>query len=256
MVVPPDGTPSASPPLEPVPQVPTPLVPWPSATPSVTPTGPTAKPSAPPTPDPNQKVDCHKVKCIALTFDDGPVAGTADLLNLLKKENVPATFFVVGQMAQAQPAILARMASEGHVIGNHSYNHANFTKLKAGSIRKQITDTNTIIFKATGQRTTLLRPPFGESNTTVRGIEKDLGMAQILWCVDPLDWKDRDAKVVAGRVIAAAKPGAIILSHDIQATTREAYKTIIPKLRAQGYVFVTVPQLLGSPHAGASYSQL
>ena len=264
LVVPPDPDPTigptSAPPIEPVPQVPTPLVPWPTPTPSASPSvEPSVEPSTDPSQSatpPSQSVDCRKVKCIALTFDDGPVAGTTELLDLLKKEEVPATFFVVGQMAQAHPEILARMANEGHVIGNHSYNHADFTKMKASAIRKQITDTNEIIFNATGQKATLMRPPFGASNAGVRSIEKDLGMAQILWNVDPDDWKDRNAKVVADRVLSAVRPGAIILSHDLYATTRAAYKTIIPKLKAQGYVFVTVPQLLNSPSAGVSYSHL
>ena len=234
-----------------------PIAPWPA--PVVTPPSakPSAKPSARPTqiPSPSKKVDCKKLKCVALTFDDGPVPGTKQLLDLLKKEGVPATFFVVGEMAKAHPEILARMAKDGHVVGNHSWNHPQFTKLTADQIRSQIERTNKLIKQSTKVQPTLLRPPFGASNATVHGIERELGMAQVLWSVDPLDWKDRDAKAIADRVVKAVKPGSIVLSHDLYESTREAYKTIIPALRNKGYTFVTVPQLFGSMRPGVNYSQ-
>ena len=244
-------TPSADPTLPPA----SPVAPWPAPVVTPSPAKPSSTPPPVKIPAPGKKVDCRKLKCVALTFDDGPTAGTTQLLDLLKKEKIPATFFVVGEMANAHPQIVSRMAKEGHVVGNHSYDHPKFTSMAADKIRSQIERTNAIIKKSTKKQPTLLRPPFGASNSTVHGIERDLGMAQVLWSVDPLDWKDRDAKTIADRVIKGVKPGSIVLSHDIYETTREAYKTIIPALRAKGYTFVTVPQLFGSMRAGTNYSQ-
>jgi len=190
-----------------------------------------------------------------LTFDDGPSRYTPRLLDILKQYNVHATFFVVGSQAEARPQTIARMVREGHVVGNHSYSHPEFWKLDAASIKSQITRTSAIIKKASGKQPILMRPPYGESNATVRSIEAQLGMAQVLWSIDPLDWKVKDEKTVATNVLKAAKPGAIVLSHDLYPTTIRAYLDIIPKLQAQGYVFVTVPQLVKSLKSGTSYSQ-
>jgi len=234
----------------------------PSATPDPS-ASPTATPSATPKPTPPKPIpaqpkgpyNCAKQKCIALTFDDGPSRYTPRLLDILKQYNVHATFFVVGREAEARPQTIARMVKEGHVVGNHSYSHPEFWKLDAASIKSQITRTSAIIKKASGKQPILMRPPYGESNPTVRSIEAQLGMAQVLWSVDPLDWKVKDEKTVAANVLKAAKPGAIVLSHDLYPTTIRAYTEIIPKLQAEGYVFVTVPQLVKSLKSGTSYSQ-
>lgn len=97
-----------------------------------------------------------------------------------------------------------------------------------------------------GQRPVLLRPPYGTTSDTVAGVAAELGMAQVLWNVDPEDWKDRDSAIVQERVLAATGPGDIVLSHDIHETTRDAYPAIIDQLQADGYVLVTVPELLGT----------
>ena len=223
-------------------------VPTTSPAPATTPL-PETKPAATP-------VNCAKQKCIALTFDDGPMPETGKLLDVLKKEHVTATFFVTGQQAKAHPATLRRMAAEGHAIGNHSFSHPEFWKLSTAGIESQLSRTTAAIRKATGKKVTLFRPPFGESNARIRAIAKKQGLCQILWSVDPLDWRYRNAKEVAKRVLKNARRGAIFLSHDIYPTTRKAWATVIPKLKKQGYVFVTVPQLLGSRiKPGRTFSQ-
>lgn len=108
--------------------------------------------------------------------------------------------------------------------------------------------------QTTGQRTTLMRPPYGATNQTVRSVEGRLGLAEILWSVDPQDWKDRNTATVTQRVLAAAKPGAIVLMHDIHPTTVAAAPAIIDGLRKRGYRLVTVSQLLGKPTPGRTYS--
>jgi peptidoglycan/xylan/chitin deacetylase (PgdA/CDA1 family) len=178
-------------------------------------------------------------------MDDGPVPGTARVLDLLKRKGVHATFFVVGQMARRHPALLRRMLAEGHVVGNHSWNHPEFFGEPAKMIRGQLEHTNTVLHRATGQYPVLMRPPFGEVTPKVRKTARSLHEAVVLWDVDPVDWKDRKASTVAHRVVKQAKRGSIILTHDSLKTTRAAYSRIIDGLHARGFTLVTVPQLFG-----------
>lgn len=225
----------------------------PSATAADTPS-PEASASTPSQATISGAVNCAKKKCVALTFDDGPVAGTTKLLDILKKKGVKATFFTMGMHVQSHPEIIKRMVAEGHVVGNHSFRHPKLTRLSAAAIRKELTSTSALIKKAGGVTPTLVRPPYGATNATVKRVAKELGLAQILWNVDPEDWKDRNSATVTKRVLAAARPGSIILSHDIHPTTVAAYAKIIDGLRAKGYVLVTVPQLFGGKLTpGAAY---
>ncbi|MDR1851187.1 MAG: polysaccharide deacetylase family protein [Propionibacteriaceae bacterium] len=191
-----------------------------------------------------KKVDCKKAKCVALTMDDGPVAGTAQVLDTLKKYDVPATFFVVGKNAAARPKLLARMVREGHEVGSHSWDHAQLTKLSRAAMLKNLKRADKAIRKGTGKRVKLLRPPYGSNDANVKSVEKSMGYRQVLWTVDPLDWKYRNTKTVVRNVLKATRRNSIILTHDIHATTRAAYPKIIKSLKKKGYTFVTVSQLL------------
>jgi peptidoglycan/xylan/chitin deacetylase (PgdA/CDA1 family) len=224
--------------------------PTPSASEPVT---TTARPRASSNAAPPGRVDCAKTKCIALTFDDGPVAGTHDLLDLFSREGVRATFFPVGTNVRAHPEIIKRMQAEGHEVGNHTWSHAQLTRLPSSQIRDQIKRTSDAVEKAGGVRPTLLRPPYGATNAQVAAIAADLGVAQILWNVDPLDWRDRNAATVTKRVLADADRGDIILSHDIHSTTRAAYSQIVATLKQRGYSMVTVSELLGTTRPGKKY---
>ncbi|MCP2343723.1 polysaccharide deacetylase family protein [Actinomadura rupiterrae] len=196
---------------------------------------------------PPRKINCAKVKCIALTFDDGPVSGTDKLLKILAKRHVRATFFLVGQNAKAHPDLVRKELAAGHEVGNHSYTHADLTRLSSAGIKSEITKTQTAIRKASGFTPHLLRPPYGSTNSRVAAVTKRLGMPQIIWAVDPLDWRDRNSATVERRVIKAARPGYIVLMHDIHPTTVNAVPTILSRLAAKGYVFVTVSELFGRP---------
>ncbi|WP_144018969.1 polysaccharide deacetylase family protein [Demequina sp. NBRC 110056] len=198
-------------------------------------------------------VDCSQAKCIALTFDDGPVGGTNDLLDVLASRGVHATFFMVGTNVKAHPDVVKRIHDEGHVLGNHTMDHKQLTRLNEASIRDEIASTNALIEEASGVTPVLLRPPYGATNGSVATIAAELGMAQILWDVDPEDWKDKNSAVVTDRVLSHAHNGAIILSHDIHETTRAAYAGIIDQLLADGYTLVTVPELLGDMTPGQKY---
>lgn len=189
--------------------------------------------------------DCAKLKCVALTMDDGPVAHTADVLALLRREKVHATFFLLGQNARKHPALVRRMIADGNVVGNHSWNHPEFWHLSRKAIRHQLARTDALLKRITGKRPTLVRPPFGEVDARVRKVARDRGQPLILWDVDPTDWKDHKASTVAKRVVTRARRGSIILTHDVWPSTRHAYARIIHGLKARGFTLVTVPQLLG-----------
>jgi peptidoglycan/xylan/chitin deacetylase (PgdA/CDA1 family) len=183
---------------------------------------------------------------IAMTFDDGPSPElTPKLLDILKARGIKATFFVVGQNAAQYPDILKRMVAEGHEIGNHSWSHPALTKLGADGVKKQIESTNAAIEQATGQKVTVMRPPYGATSQILnRRYADQYGMKVILWSVDPLDWKYRNSARVSSQIIQGAHPGAIILSHDIHATTVAAMPETFDALLAKGYKFVTVSELI------------
>ena len=185
------------------------------------------------------EINCLEVACVALTFDDGPSIYTEGLLDILKEHGVQATFFLLGQSARVQSETVARMSAEGHEIGNHTWNHPNLTQLTDELTRQQIQQTDDIVSQIIGGPTQLLRPPYGAYNDRVLAV---VGLPIIVWSVDPLDWKDRDAKIVAARIIESPA-GAIILAHDIHKTTVAAVPAIIAALRERGIHFVTVTKL-------------
>ena len=198
-----------------------------------------------------QNGELAKKKLIALTFDDGPGSRTTpELLDFLKEHNVKATFFVIGINAKKHKDILARMAAEGHVVGNHSDQHKNLKNLgSVEEIKNAVSECNEIIKEATGAYPVLLRPPGGSTNALVKQACKEMGMSIILWRVDTLDWKSRDKDKILEVAFDKNSPysirdGAIVLMHDIYPTTVAAAKEMILRLESEGYTFVTVPQLL------------
>lgn len=189
----------------------------------------------------NGNTDCTKAKCIALTFDDGPGPGTASILDTLKTNNVKGTFMVVGSRVAAGASLVEREHAEGHDIGNHTWDHGDLTNMSIADAQSEVDKTSQAVANVIGKRPYFVRPPYGAYNTSVLNA---IGMPFILWDVDPDDWKDRDADIVYQRVMAGAKPGAIILSHDLYPTTAAAYQRIVPDLIKQGYTLVTVSDLL------------
>lgn len=190
----------------------------------------------------NGNVDCNQAKCIALTFDDGPGPGTETILDTLKQYNARATFMVVGSRVAGWAPMLQREVAEGHDIGNHTWDHGDLTNMSIADAQSEVNRTQQAVIEVTGKRPFMVRPPYGSYNAAVLNA---IGLPFILWSVDPNDWKDRDADIVYQRVMAAAKPGAIVLSHDLYPTTAQAYQRIIPDLISQGYTLVTVSNLLG-----------
>jgi peptidoglycan/xylan/chitin deacetylase (PgdA/CDA1 family) len=183
---------------------------------------------------------------IAMTFDDGPHPElTPRLLDELKKRNLKATFYVVGRNVEEYPEIVKRMADEGHEVANHTWSHPALPKLGAEGVRKQMNDTTAAIRKACGVTPVTMRPPYGATNAGLnRRMAEDYGMKVILWSVDPQDWKYRKVNHVYTQIVEKAHPGAIILAHDIHATTVAAMPQTFDTLLAKGYKFVTVSELL------------
>jgi len=199
-------------------------------------------------------------KYIAITFDDGPNDKTTPrLLDILQKYNAHATFFVLGQRVEGNGDIIQRMVREGNAVGNHTYDHKDLTGLGASGIAGEINSAGDVISKY-APSPILLRPPGGAMNTAVRAFCKDNGLSLVTWNVDPTDWNIKDAQKVADSVLAVAKPGDIILMHDIYSTSVDAAEIVIKTLTGEGYVFVTVPKLVelsgGTLTPGTVYSNV
>lgn len=183
-----------------------------------------------------------KKKRVALTFDDGPDPNyTEKLLDGLKERDVKATFFLLGKQVDKYPDIVKRMYKEGHIIGNHSYDHVNLATLSATDAKNQISKTNEAIYKITGEYPQYLRPPFGNEPQN-EDVAKD--MITVLWDVDPLDWCCGSSTNVANKVEKSVKEGDIILLHDASKSSVEAALQIVDELTEKGYEFVTVDKLI------------
>lgn len=179
-------------------------------------------------------------KYIALTFDDGPNYNTNKVLDILEENNVPATFFVLGNRIKGNENILKRMVSSKMEIGNHTFNHLLLTKYKEDKVKSEINDTSNLIFEVTGKYPTLLRPSYGSCNKMIKRI---VDTPIIIWDIDTLDWKYHNSRRISNRVINKVKDGDIVLMHDIYSATANALEIIIPSLKSKGYTFVTVSDL-------------
>ncbi|MDO5491109.1 MAG: polysaccharide deacetylase family protein [Bacillota bacterium] len=194
---------------------------------------------------------------VALTYDDGP-GGDAErrIHRCLKKHNVVATFFYLGNRVKSDAETAKSCVAIGCEIGNHSWDHAELTSLSKEDIRREISRTNKVIARVTGVRPILFRPPYGSTSDKIR---KQADMPEILWTVDTLDWKSRDAKMVFKTVKKTRKlDGKIILMHSLYDETAEATEKIVPWLLENGYQIVTVSELIKyktgeSPRAGETY---
>lgn len=179
---------------------------------------------------------------IALTFDDGPYPKvTGHILDVLEKNGVCATFFVLGSRIEGHEDMLTRMDELGCEIGNHSFSHADLTRLNKADCQRELSDTDAEIRRVTGHEASVVRPPYGYYNKTVMSAaERPL----ILWTVDTNDWRGKAPGEIADYVIQQAKEGSVILMHDQQTQTADAMEMIIPTLIEEGFRFVTVSELI------------
>lgn len=187
---------------------------------------------------------------VALTFDDGPSGAYTDaILATLDRRGVDATFFVVGTLAARDGARLVRMRDAGHAIGNHSWDHPQLTSLTDAQVRRQLDDTSAAIKRATGTRPDTFRPPYGARSDRVDRIARDLGMRDVIWDVDTVDWSRPGTTAIANTAIRNARDGSIVLMHDgggNRQQTVDALDRIITGLEDRGFELVTVPQLVAA----------
>ncbi len=186
-------------------------------------------------------------KVVALTFDDGPwPKSTPAVLDILKKNNIKATFFVIGQMLKDRPELGKRIVAEGHIIGNHTWHHW-YRKLTPQEATFEIDATSDLIYKETGIKTTIFRPPGGVLTNGVVTYAKSKDYGIILWSADTEDYTRPSSAVIASRAEKETKPGGIVLMHDgggDRSHTVEALPEIISYFKKEGYSFVTIPELL------------
>lgn len=186
-----------------------------------------------------RKIDKNK-KMVALTYDDGPSIYTPRVLKTLKENNAVATFFVVGNRVPTYSDTVKKAHDMGCEIGNHTYEHKNLTRVSEAEVKRQITKTNQNVKKVTGQAPVIVRPTGGATNANVK---QWVGMPSIIWSIDTLDWKTRNAGSTKKAVLDYVKDGDIVLMHDLYSATASASETIIPELVKRGYQLVTVSEL-------------
>ena len=204
---------------------------------------PEPKPAPAPAPAAPTPAPTTGNKVIALTFDDGPSPYTAHLLDILDQYGAKATFFLIGSKVSGQASVVRSIQARGHQLGNHSWSHPELPKLSVDQIAGEIDRTNEAIRQATGVKPSILRPPYGAVNGVVLEQLRLRNMSSILWSVDTRDWADRNSQIVCSRAVAGARPGAVILMHDIHQTSVNAVPCILSSLKQQGYSFVTIQRL-------------
>ncbi len=181
-------------------------------------------------------------KVVALTFDDGPgYKTTMMLLDGLRERNVHATFFLLGEKIEERREVVEKMKEDGHLIGNHTYDHVQLDAINIECAKDEIAKTSNIIQEITGDYPNYIRPPYGCWN---RELEDAISLTPVLWTLDTTDWNTRDVERIVNYVIEEVESGDIILMHDIYDTSVAAALEIVDQLQAKGYVFVTVDELL------------
>lgn len=182
---------------------------------------------------------------IALTFDDGPAAETAAILDILKREGVPAAFFTIGKNAAAYPELVRRWDAEGHLIGNHSYLHGFHFDWKSGrAMAKELEQTNEVVRQITGKTPKLFRPPYGVTNPNVAKAVRFTGMTSVGWSIRSFDTTAKDEQQLLRRILGHLRGGDIILLHDSMPVTRQILTSLIQTARQKGFTFVPLNQLL------------
>lgn len=179
---------------------------------------------------------------VALTFDDGPSPKyTPLLLDGLKERNVRATFFLLGKNVKENQELVQRMQAEGHLLGNHTYNHVQLNKIPETTARQEILKTNNEIYEATGKYPEYMRPPYGAWK---KNMELCIEMLPVFWDIDTLDWKSQNVDAILKTAGEEPEDGSIILMHDEYQTSVEAALLLIDRLKEKGYEFVTVDELI------------
>ncbi len=185
-------------------------------------------------------------KYVALTFDDGPHPSyTPKILDILKKYNAKATFFVLGSRVKSHPSIVARTVAEGSEVGVHTWNHPSLVKCSYPTVRKEMEDTINAIKAASNYTPRTMRPPYGAINANlVNFFAQEYQMSTIMWSIDTNDWRKPGVQAVINEAVNKARPGSIILIHDIHGSSYQAVEGIVSGLINRGFKLVTVSQLM------------
>ena len=197
-------------------------------------------------------------KVVALTFDDGPTEFTPAFLHVLERKHVHATFFLIGNQVNQYPQLARRALRDGDMIGNHTFTHADMTQVPYREQVRQLQKASFAIHQATGFTPCLWRAPYGSINAGLEALARSMGMISIQWATDPQDFTVPPARSIVNRVLKGnpynpdkgVHPGSIVLMHDgggWRGNTLTALPQIIDRLRARGYRFVTVAELLRVP---------
>ncbi len=188
-----------------------------------------------------EKESTTETKQIAITFDDGPSLYTEELLDGLMKRNVKASFFLIGKKVEEFPDIVKREKEEGHLIGNHTYNHVDISKVSEEVAKEELGKTDQALKIILGEGTIYVRPPFGIRQ---KKLEEELDLIPVMWSIDPLDWTTENVTEIVNKVVTEADENDIILMHDCYKSSVEAALRIIDILQKEDFEFVTVEELL------------
>jgi peptidoglycan/xylan/chitin deacetylase (PgdA/CDA1 family) len=195
-------------------------------------------------------------KQLALTYDDGPNdPHTFRLLEILARHNVRATFFLIGRYVNRRPDIVRELTRAGHVVGNHTWSHPNLIFASALQTMLQLQDCEQALTEAVGEHSRLFRPPFGGRRPSTLRIAREFGLEPVMWNVTGWDWRGKPAEYVERRVNQQIRGGNVILLHDGDHETFGADRSqtviatdrLIARYKAEGYEFVTVPEVMGKP---------
>ena len=183
---------------------------------------------------------------IAITFDDGPVVpNTPRLLDMLAARGIKATFFTVGYNVARHPNIIRRIVAEGHEIANHTWNHPKLSGMSDSGVRSELQRSHDALTNITGTAPRMYRPPYGAITARQKQwIMSEFGYPTIQWSVDPQDWRTKNAATTRSRILSETRAGAIILVHDIHASSIDAMPGTLDGLLSKGFRFVTVSQLI------------
>lgn len=210
------------------------------AKPAPEPAAPTRPETTPQTSDPASNSSATGPKVVHLTFDDGPnPTYTPQVLAVLREHGVHATFFMLGDNAEANPDLVAQVRAEGHQVASHTWSHPDLTMLSDSQIRSQVERTDAVL-----GTTSCVRPPYGATSSRVSAVLREGGHTPELWDVDPQDWDRPGTATIVSRVMKQTGPGDVILFHDgggDRSQTVAALDTVLDRLEAQGYTFETLP---------------
>ena len=189
-------------------------------------------------------------KVVALTFDDGPDSiNTPNIVDILHKNNVQATFFCIGSNIEKNKTVIQQAFNDGNLIENHSWSHKDLTKINEYYIDQELTLTENEIYNVIGKKPAIIRTPYGSTNSNVQNIIASKGYINVLWSIDTLDWDQKEVTNITKNVLNNIRPGEIILMHcdGGKQKTVEALPIIITELKKNGYNFETLDKLLNCP---------